>query len=82
MHSITKVGQTLQNYYQTMDNQGGKHCSGLKQNTTQGAVLVSDALYGWWLGGFAQRPTISAVDPEYLTVNREVDNATFARNPP
>jgi len=41
-------------------------------------VLVADALYGWWLGGFTQRPTLAAVDPAYLTVNREVDNASFA----
>ena len=33
----------------------------LKQNTPENSVLVADALYGWWLGGFAQRPTLSAV---------------------
>ena len=34
-------------------------------------MFVSDALYGWWFGGFAQRPTLSAVDPQYLTSARE-----------
>jgi len=52
----------------------------IKTNTASNSVLVSDALYGWWLGGFSQRQTLSAVSPEYLTVKREVDNATFARN--
>ena len=43
-------------------------------------MFVSDALYGWWLGGFAQRPTLSAVDPQYLTVARELAPAQVASN--
>ncbi len=73
-------GLKLQNYYQTMDNQGWNALQWIKTNTPSNSVLVSDALYGWWLGGFSQRQTLSAVSPEYLTVKREVDNATFARN--
>ena len=72
------VGETLQSYYQTMDSPKWEATQWLKQNTAEGSVLVADALYGWWLGGFTQRPTLSAVDPAYLTVNREVDNASFA----
>ena len=72
------VGQTLQSYYQTMDTPKWEATQWLKNNTAPGSVLVADALYGWWLGGFTQRPTLSAVDPAYLTVNREVDNASFA----
>ena len=74
------VGQGLQNYYQAMDTQKWEAAQWLKANTTEGSVLVADAWYGWWLGGFAQRPTLSAVEPAYLTVKREVDNATFASN--
>jgi hypothetical protein len=74
------VGQTLQSYYQTMDNEGWDALQWAKTNTPKDSVFVTDALYGWWFGGFAQRPTLSAVSPEYLTVKREVDNATFARN--
>ncbi|MCW4000111.1 MAG: hypothetical protein NWE93_07715 [Candidatus Bathyarchaeota archaeon] len=73
-------GQTLQSYYQTMDNPKWEAMQWIKQNTSEGSVLVADALYGWWLGGFTQQPTLSAVEPAYLTVKREVDNATFARN--
>jgi hypothetical protein len=74
------VGQGLQNYYQAMDKQKWEATQWLKENTTEGSVIVADAWYGWWLGGFTQRPTLSAVEPAYLTVKREVDNATFASN--
>lgn len=74
------VGQGLQNYYQLMDTPKWEATQWLKANTTEGSVLVADAWFGWWLGGFAQRPTLSAVEPAYLTVKREVDNATFASN--
>jgi hypothetical protein len=74
------VGQTLQDYYQTMDNSKWEAVQWLKQNTAEDAVITADALYGWWLGGFTQHPTLSAVNPEFLTVKREVENATFARN--
>jgi len=72
------MGETLQSYYQTMNSQKWEATQWLKNNTSEGSVLVADALYGWWLGGFTQRPTLAAVDPAYLTVNREVDNASFA----
>jgi len=73
-------GLKLQNYYQTMNNQSWNALQWIKTNTPSNSVLVSDALYGWWLGGFSQRQTLSAVSPEYLTVKREVDNSSFARN--
>jgi hypothetical protein len=72
-------GETLQSYYQTMTQPKWEATQWLKQNTEEGSVLVADALFGWWLGGFTQRPTLSAVNPQYLTVSRELDNATFAR---
>lgn len=72
------MGETLQSYYQTMNSQKWEATQWLKSNTSEGSVLVADALFGWWLGGFTQRPTLAAVDPAYLTVNREVDNASFA----
>jgi hypothetical protein len=80
MNPSMNVGESIQSFYQTMTQPGWEAIQWAKQNTAGNAVFVSDALYGWWFGGFAQRPTLSAVDPEYLTVNREVDNATFARN--
>jgi hypothetical protein len=71
-------GATDQSFYQVMDNPGYQAIQWAKQNTPAGSVFVSDAFYGWWLGGFAQRPTLSAVDPQYLTVARELNPAKNA----
>jgi hypothetical protein len=72
------VGETIQSFYQVMNNPGWEAIQWIKQNTPANSVFVSDALYGWWLGGFAQRPTLSAVDPQYLTSAREVAPAKNA----
>jgi hypothetical protein len=74
------IGETIQSYYQVMNNQGWKAIQWAKQNTPPNSVFVSDALYGWWFGGFAQRPTLSAVDPQYLTNARELAPAKNASN--
>src|SRR5208337_3662990 len=63
-------GVTIQSFYQVMSNPGYQAMQWAKQNTPVGSVFISDALYGWWLGGFAQRPTLSAVSPQYLTVDQ------------
>jgi hypothetical protein len=73
-------GVTIQNFYQVMNNPGYQAIEWAKQNTPVGSVFVSDALYGWWLGGFAERPTLSAVSPQYLTVDQELAPATVAAN--
>ena len=73
-------GVTIQSFYQVMNNPGYQATEWAKQNTPVGSVFVSDALYGWWLGGFAQRPTLSAVPPQYLTVDQELAPATVAAN--
>ncbi|MCW3982618.1 MAG: hypothetical protein NWE96_01320 [Candidatus Bathyarchaeota archaeon] len=78
--SSTNVGLSIQSFYQTMNTKGWEALQWAKSNTASNAVFVADAEYGWWFGGFAQRPTLSGVDPQYLSLNREVDNATFARN--
>lgn len=74
------VGQTIQSFYQVMNNPGWEAIQWAKQNTPTNSVFVSDALYGWWFGGFAQRPTLSAVDPQYLTSARELAPAKNASN--
>ncbi len=73
-------GTADQSFYQVMDNPGYQAIQWAKQNTPPNSVFVSDALYGWWFGGFAQRPTLSAVDPQYLTLAREFAPANFAKN--
>lgn len=74
------VGETIQSFYQVMNDPGYQAIQWAKQNTPVGSVFVSDALYGWWFSGFAQRPTFSAVDPQYLSLDREFAPAQFARN--
>ncbi|MCW3995454.1 MAG: hypothetical protein NWE98_04815 [Candidatus Bathyarchaeota archaeon] len=71
--------QAVQSYYQVMNNEGYEAINWAKQNTPTDAVFVSDALYGWWFSGFALRPTLSAVDPQYLTLAREFNRTQFAR---
>ena len=72
------VGETIQSFYQYMDKPGWEAIQWIKENTPTNSVFVSDAHYGWWLGGFAQRPTLSAVDPQYLTLARELPYAKNA----
>jgi hypothetical protein len=72
-------GIRMQNYYQVMTDPGYEAIQWAKENTPTNSVFVSDALYGWWFGGFAQRPTISAVDPQYLTLSREFEPAKAAK---
>ena len=70
----------VRGFYQVMDEPGYEAIQWAHQNTPVGSVFVSDALYGWWFSGFAQRPTLSAVSPEYLTLSRELapaENASF-----
>jgi hypothetical protein len=73
-------GQTIQSFYQLIDNQLWDAIQWAKTNTSKNSVFVSDALYGWWLGGFAQRRTYSAVDPQYLTINGEYNRSLFAKS--
>jgi hypothetical protein len=80
MTPYQNVGQTIQSFYQVMNNPGWETMQWIKTNTPSNSVFVSDALYGWWLSGFAQRPTLSAVSPEFLTSKRELALATNASN--
>jgi len=73
-------GVEIQSFYQTMNDSGYEAMQWAHQNTPEGSVFVSDAYYGWWFSGFAQRPTLSAVDPQYLALAREFEPATVAKN--
>ncbi|MCW4046437.1 MAG: glycosyltransferase family 39 protein [Candidatus Bathyarchaeota archaeon] len=72
-------GVTVQSFYQVMNDPEYEAIQWARQNTPIGSVFVSDALYGWWFSGFAQRPTLSAVDPQYLTLAREFEPAKAAK---
>jgi hypothetical protein len=73
----TGVGVSV--FYQTVNKANYEGIQWIRDNTPVGSVIVADANYGWWLSGFAQRPTLSAVPPEYLTLTREFKPAETAR---
>jgi hypothetical protein len=66
-------GVRIQSYYQCMNKAGYQAIEWTRQNTPVDAVFVSDHHYGWWLAGFGQRPTISSVELQCLSLAREVD---------
>jgi hypothetical protein len=72
-------GIGVQTFYQLMDKPGFQAIQWAQNNTPPSSVFLTDAEYGWWFSGFAQRPTISAVEPQYLTNAREVEPAKVAR---
>jgi hypothetical protein len=73
-------GVKVQSFYQVMNNDGYQAIEWVKQNTPVDSVFISDFPYGWWLAGFGQRPTITDVDLQALTLAREVSiskNASY-----
>jgi hypothetical protein len=68
------------NFFQVMNLPEYQAIQWIKNNTPEGSVCVSDAGFGWWLSGFAQRPTLSAVKPQYLILQHEIEPAAVARN--
>jgi hypothetical protein len=73
-------GTNIQGFYQTMNDPRYEAMQWARQNTPADSVFVSDAYYGWWFSGFAERPTLSAVDPQYLALAREFAPAQVAKN--
>lgn len=74
------VGIQAAKFYQVITPVKYETLQWIRESTPAGSVCVTDALYGWWLSGFAQRPTLSAVDPQYLILAREYAPATMAKN--
>jgi hypothetical protein len=68
------------NFFQVMNPKGYEAVEWIKTNTPTGSICVADAQFGWWLSGFAKRPTFSAVDPQFLILQREFEPALAASN--
>jgi hypothetical protein len=75
-----KEGTSIQSFYQVMTQPRYDAMQWAKENTPPNSVFVAEAYYGWWFSGFAQRPTLSAVDPQFLTLARELQPAQTAKN--
>jgi len=73
-------GIEIQTFYQVMNTPLYEAMQWARQNTPENATFVSDALYGWWFSGFAERPTLSAVDPQFLALAREFEPAKVAKS--
>ncbi len=63
----------VHNFYQVMNNSGYEAIQWARQNTPLNSMFAADFHYGWWLAGVGQRPTISNVDLQALSLAREVD---------
>ncbi len=68
-------GVDLQGQLQFMNTPGYDGIQWVKTHTPSDSVVVSDAMYGWWLGGFAQRRAVAAMDPIFITNSREFEPA-------
>ncbi|XHH07959.1 MAG: hypothetical protein ACFCUE_10320 [Candidatus Bathyarchaeia archaeon] len=73
-------GLGTQEFYQRMSTPLYEAMEWAKTNTPANATFVTEAYYGWWFAGFAQRPTWSAVDPQFLSLSREFPIAQVATN--
>ena len=67
-------------FYQVMNDPLYQSMDWIKANTPANATFVTEAYFGWWLSGFAQRSTWSAVDPQFLSLSRELPIAQVATN--
>jgi hypothetical protein len=68
-------------YYQVMTPLKYDATQWIKNSTPEASVFVADADYGWWLSGFAQRPTLSAINPQFLILAHELEPARVAKKP-
>ena len=80
LFAIPSVGASQANFFQVMTPTKYEAIQWIKASTPTDSTFVADAEFGWWLSGFAQRPTLSAVDPQYLILQREFGPASVASN--
>jgi hypothetical protein len=78
MFALPNIGASQTNFFQVMNPSGYEAIQWIRDNTPVDSVCVADAEFGWWLSGFAQRPTLSAVNPQFLILQREFEPARIA----
>jgi hypothetical protein len=80
LFTLPHAGLAQAKFFQLMTPAKYEAIQWVQDNTPDGSVCVADAEFGWWLSGFAQRPTLSAVNPEFLILQREFEPARVASN--
>jgi hypothetical protein len=71
--ALPSNGVIVQRFYQVMDSNGYQAIAWVKEYTPDGSVFASDMSFGWWLTGFGQRPTITDIDLQAISLANEVD---------
>jgi hypothetical protein len=73
--TLPSQGVKIQSFYQVMNPPLFQATTWAQANTPVDSVFASDAYFGWWFSGFAQRKTLSASAPQFLIVSREFEPA-------
>jgi hypothetical protein len=72
------LGET--EYYRVMTPLKYDAIQWIQNNTSENSVFVADSDFGWLVSGFAQRPTLTANDPQFLILEHEIAAAKAAKN--
>jgi hypothetical protein len=72
-------GMKRVNFYSTIEQPEYTSLEWIRNNTPEDSILVADHLYGWWLSGLAERPTLSAAGLEFLIYSHELEVAKNAQ---
>ena len=67
------------NWYTTIHEPEATALDWIRNRTPEDSVLVADHLYGWWLSGIGERPTLSAASLEFLLYAHEMEVAKSAQ---
>jgi hypothetical protein len=67
------------NFYTTIQQPEATTLEWIKNRTPESSILVADHLYGWWLSGIGERPTLSAAALEFLIYSHELEVAKSAQ---
>jgi hypothetical protein len=69
--------------YQIVDGPALEALNWLREQTPPGALVVANesihrVSYAWWVEGYAERPTYSLIEPDYLSFAEEKEQSSLA----
>lgn len=77
--SSPEGGFHIADYYRVAYPQEFEAIKWIKEETSAGALFVSNHGYGWWISGFGQRATFTSTDPQFLMIPHEFNASYVAR---